>query len=150
MNFGAILDNTILLPALVSWLLAQIIKLPLEYVRTRKWNWEIMVSVGGMPSSHSALMVATTWSIGLRLGFDSALFALAVAISMVVLYDAAGIRRQAGKHAQIINVIIDDLAAGHPLKEEQLREVLGHTPSQVFAGTVQGVFIAHLFWMLWP
>jgi acid phosphatase family membrane protein YuiD len=149
MNFAAILENKVLLAALFSWLLAQIIKLPLEYVRTRRWNWEIVMSVGGMPSSHSALVVGACWSIGLREGFDSALFALAVALSMVVLYDAIGIRRQAGKHAQIINVIISELAAGHPLKEEQLREVLGHTPLQVLAGTLQGIVIAELFWFFW-
>jgi acid phosphatase family membrane protein YuiD len=149
MNLAAIFENKVLIPALTAWMLAQIIKLPLEYVRTRRWNWNIVMSVGGMPSSHSALVVGATWSIGLHEGFDSALFAMAIALSMVVLYDATGIRRQAGKHAQIINVIIDELAAGHPLKEEQLREVLGHTPLQVFAGTVQGIVIAQLFWMLW-
>jgi hypothetical protein len=150
MHLEALLDNKVLIATLFSWLLAQVIKLPLEYVRTRKWNWGIVLSVGGMPSSHSALMMGATWSIGLREGFDTPLFTLAMAISMVVLYDAAGIRRQAGKHAQVINVIIGELAAGHPLKEEQLREVLGHTPLQVFAGTMQGIIIAQLFWMLWP
>lgn len=149
MNLGAILSNKALLTALFAWSLAQVIKLPLEYFVNRKWDWEIIFSVGGMPSSHSALMAAVTWSIGLREGFDTPVFALAMAISMVVIYDAAGIRRQAGKHAEIINMIISELAAGHPLKEEQLREVLGHTPSQVLAGTVLGVLIAHLSWMFW-
>ena len=149
MNLGAILSNKALLTALFARSLAQVIKLPLEYFVNRKWDWEIIFSVGGMPSSHSALMAAVTWSIGLREGFDTPVFALAMAISMVVIYDAAGIRRQAGKHAEIINMIISELAAGHPLKEEQLREVLGHTPSQVLAGTVLGVLIAHLSWMFW-
>ena len=149
MNLGAILSNKALLTALFAWSLAQVIKLPLEYFVNRKWDWEIIFSVGGMPSSHSALMAAVTWSIGLREGFDTPVFALAMAISMVVIYDAAGIRRQAGKHAQIINMIISELAAGHPLKEEQLREEIGNTPSQVFAGTVLGILIAHLSWMFW-
>jgi uncharacterized protein len=149
MDLLDVFSNKILIPALAAWALAQVIKLPLEYVRIRRWNWQIVFSVGGMPSSHSALVIAAGWSIGLREGFDSTLFALGVVLSMVVLYDAAGIRRQAGRHAEIINVIISELAAGHPLKEAQLREVLGHTPLQVFAGTVQGIVIAELFWLLW-
>jgi len=66
----------------------------------------------------------------------------------VVIYDATGIRRQAGKHAALINAMIQDLAAGHPLKEEQLREVLGHTPLEALAGTILGLVIAQLEWML--
>jgi hypothetical protein len=149
MNLGSLFSNQILFAALTAWALAQVIKLPLEYVHTRHWNWGIVMSVGGMPSSHSALAVGAAWSIGLNQGFDSGLFALAVVVSMVVLYDAAGIRRQAGKHAEIINVIISELAAGHPLKEEQLREVLGHTPLQVLAGTIQGIVVAQSFWIFW-
>ncbi len=107
------------------------------------------MSTGGMPSSHSALVAGTAYSIGLESGFDSPLFALAIAVAMVVVYDAAGIRRQAGKHARIINAIIDDLASGHPLKEEQLREMLGHTPLQVIGGVILGLATCHLFWLFW-
>jgi len=148
-NLLGIFDNHVLMPALTAWLLAQLIKLPLEFVRTRRWNWGIVLSTGGMPSSHSALVSATAFSIGLYEGFHSSVFALSVAIAMVVIYDAAGIRRQAGKHARIINVIIDDLASGHPLKEEQLREMLGHTPLQVVGGVVLGLMIAETYWILW-
>ena len=91
-----------------------------------------------MPSSHTALMVGATHGIGLSVGFDSALFALAFAMSMVVIYDATGIRRQAGKHAELINAMINDLAAGNPLKQEQLREVLGHTPMEALGGILLG------------
>jgi uncharacterized protein len=149
MDVLAIFDNRILVPALVAWSLAQIIKLPLEFVRTRRWNWQIVMSTGGMPSSHSALVAGTAYGIGLRQGFASPLFAIAVAIAMVVVYDAAGIRRQAGKQARIINAIIDDFASGHPLKEEQLREMLGHTPLQVIGGVVLGFVIVQLFWIYW-
>lgn len=149
MNFVDIFSNKALIPALTAWTLAQIIKLPLEYFRTRRWDWNMVFSAGGMPSSHSALMTSVTWSLGLNEGFNSPIFALALATSMIVIYDATGIRRQAGKHAQVINTIINELAAGHPLKEEQLREVLGHTPLQVLAGILQGAVIAQLFWMFW-
>jgi acid phosphatase family membrane protein YuiD len=77
------------------------------------------------------------------------LFALAFAMSMVVIYDATGIRRQAGKHAELINAMINDMAAGNPLKEEQLREVLGHTPLEALGGILLGLVVAQLTWMLW-
>lgn len=133
----------------MAWGLAQIIKVPLEYLRTRRWNWALLFSAGGMPSSHSALVAAAAYSIGLNEGFDSATFALAIALAMIVIYDATGIRRQAGRHAALINAMINDLATGHPLKEEHLREVLGHTPMQALGGTLMGIIIAQLSWMLW-
>jgi hypothetical protein len=145
-----IFDNPILIAAITAWGLAQIIKVPLEFIRTRQWDFTLIYRAGGMPSSHSALMVACTLSIGLFDGFERPLFALAVAITMVVIYDATGIRRQAGKHAQIINSMIADLASGHPLKTEQLREVLGHTPLQVFMGTLLGLTTTILTWLFWP
>ena len=144
----SLFSNHILIPALIAWSLAQTIKVPLDYLSTRHWNWVLLFSVGGMPSSHSALVAATAHAIGLQLGFDSPLFALAVVVAIVVIYDATGIRRQAGKHAEIINTMINDLSMGHPLKGEQLREVLGHTPIQVLAGTLLGLAIAQLDWMV--
>ena len=145
----SIFSNHILIPVLIAWGLAQAIKVPIDYLSTRRWNWALLFSVGGMPSSHSALVTSTAHSIGLYEGFDSPLFALAVIGAVVVIYDATGIRRQAGIHAEIINAMINDLAAGHPLKEEQLREVLGHTPIQVLAGTLLGLAIAQFYWMIW-
>ena len=149
MNILAIFSNPVLAAGLTAWSLAQIVKLPLEFVRTRRWNWALLLSAGGMPSSHSALVAGMCWACGLHIGFDSPIFALSMALSMIVIYDATGIRRQAGKHAAIINAMIQDLASGHPLKEEQLREVLGHTPLQALAGTILGFLIAQLFWFFW-
>jgi acid phosphatase family membrane protein YuiD len=145
----ALFHNYVLIAALIAWGIAQTIKLPLEYLQTHKWNWSLLVSAGGMPSSHTALVVGITHGIGLSVGYDSALFALAFAVSMVVIYDATGIRRQAGKHAELINAMINDLASGNPLKEEQLREVLGHTPMEAFGGILLGLVVAQLTWMLW-
>jgi len=149
MPLVGIFDNHTLVAAAIAWTIAQVIKVPLDFVRTRRLNWAILLSVGGMPSSHSALVTATAYGVGLRAGFDTAVFAVAAVLAIVVVYDAAGIRRQAGKHAAIINALIEDLAAGHPLKEEQLREVLGHTPLQVLAGILLGILIAQAFWMVW-
>jgi len=149
MNFAAILQNKALIAGLIAWLMAQIIKLPLDYLRTRKWNWALLITTGGMPSSHSALMTGTTHGIGLYYGFDSPVFAIAVAITMIVVYDAAGVRRQAGIHAQRINVLFDELLRGHMLNEKDLREVLGHTPLEVAGGILLGLVVATTQWMIW-
>lgn len=139
--------NYVLISALAAWSLAQVIKVPLEFLRTRRWNWALLFRAGGMPSSHSALVASTAHGIGLSAGFDTPLFALAVAVAMIVIYDSTGIRRQAGRHAALINAMINDLATGHPLKQEHLREVLGHTPIQAFMGTLMGIAMAQAIWM---
>src|SRR5512143_134912 len=145
----SLLHNYVLIAALIAWAIAQSLKVPIEYLQTRRWNWALLVQAGGMPSSHSALIVGITHAIGLSVGFGTPLFALAFAMAMIVIYDATGIRRQAGKHAELINAMINDLTAGHPLKEEQLREVLGHTPLEALAGIFLGFLTAQLFWMFW-
>ena len=132
----------------ISWALAQIIKIPLDYFRTGRWNWALLLTTGGMPSSHSALMTATMLGIGLYVGFDSPLFALAFAVTMVVLYDAAGVRRQAGIHAQRINVLFAELLRGHMLNERDLREVLGHTPLEVLGGALLGIIVVTTQWLI--
>lgn len=138
----AILQNKVLLCVLVAWAIAQFSKPFVQYLRTREWAWSWFFSAGGMPSTHSAIIVAATTAVGITVGFSSPEFAFCVAVSMVVLYDAAGVRRQAGEHARVINAIIDDLAHGHPLKEENLKELLGHTPGEVAVGFVVGLAVA--------
>lgn len=140
----ALLSNTVLIAALIAWSIAQVVKLPLHYLLKREWDWSLLMSAGGMPSSHSALVVAVTHAIGLTLGFSSPLYALAVVLAMIVLYDATGVRRQAGEHARVINAIVSDLVAGHPLKEEQLKELIGHTPGEVIAGATLGLVVAQI------
>jgi acid phosphatase family membrane protein YuiD len=143
-----LLNNPILIAGLTGWAIAQIVKVPLEFLQLRRWNWALLLRPGGMPSSHTALVVGVTHASGLFLGFDRRSLPLG-GLCMVVIYDATGIRRQAGKHAAKINAMIDDLAAGHPLKEEQLREVLGHTPLEVLGGLILGLAVAQLTFMLW-
>ena len=149
MNFLALFENKALIAGLIAWLLAQVIKIPLDYFRTRRWNWALLLTTGGMPSSHSALMTATVFAIGLYYGFDNPLFALGVAITMIVTYDAAGVRRQAGIHAQRINVVFGELLQGHPISEKDLREVLGHTPLEVVGGILLGLITATVQWLIW-
>ncbi len=141
-------SNTVLWAALIAWSIAQVIKTPLNYLLKHEWDWSLFMSAGGMPSSHSALVMAVTHAIGLTQGFGSPLFALAVVLAMIVLYDATGVRRQAGEHARVINAIVSDLVAGHPLKEEQLKELLGHTPGEVIAGATLGLVAAQITCMV--
>ena len=146
MPFSTILQNHSLITGLVAWFLAQLLKPPLEYMRRGKWSWGYLLSAGGMPSSHSALMVGTTMGIGLHVGFDTPVFAMAIAITMVVLYDAAGVRREAGRHAELINIVITEVFSGHPISEKQLREVIGHTPMEVIGGVVLGLVTGWVYW----
>ena len=149
MNPLMVFQNRVLIAGLAAWALAQIIKIPLDYLRTRRWNWALLFTTGGMPSSHSALMTGSVLAIGLYHGFDNPLFALGVAITMIVTYDAAGVRRQAGIHAQRINVLFDELLHGHIFNERDLREVLGHTPLEVIGGILLGLIVATAQWLIW-
>jgi acid phosphatase family membrane protein YuiD len=126
-----------------------VIKIPLYYIQTRKWNWALLFTTGGMPSSHSALMTATTVAVGLYYGLDHPTFALGIAVTMIVTYDAAGVRQQAGIHAQRINIIFEELMRGHPINENDLREVLGHTPLEVAGGILLGLVVATGQWLIW-
>jgi len=150
MDLRTLLENRVLIIMLTAWLLAQVIKIPLDFLYTHRWNWALLLSVGGMPSSHTTLLTSATVTTGLYYGFDNPLFALGLAITMVVIYDAAGVRRQAGIHAQRINVLFDELLRGHPIDQNELREVLGHTPLEVTGGVLFGIVVATLMWLLWP
>lgn len=149
MNLLALFQNKVLIAGLIAWGLAQVIKIPLDYLRTRRWNWALLLTTGGMPSSHSALMTGTVLAVGLYHGFDNPLFALGVVITMIVTYDAAGVRRQAGIHAQRINVLVEELLKGHMFNESDLREVLGHTPLEVIGGILLGLIVATAQWLAW-
>lgn len=145
----AIFANKPLMAALLAWFLAQLFKPPLVFLRTRKWDFAQLLRAGGMPSSHSALVAGLAHGIGMFEGYRTPYFAISFALAMIVIYDATGIRRQAGRHAHIINQMINDLAAGHPLKQEQLREVLGHSPMEALMGTILGIVTAQLMFWAW-
>ena len=148
--FNDLFSNSVLMTAIAAWVIGQLLKLPGYYILHHKWNWGMIFSPGGLPSSHSALITATALSIGLYHGFSTPLFGLAVAIALIVIYDSTGVRRQAGLHARVINEIMEEIFAGRPIPEKQLREVLGHTPVEAIAGVLLGIIIALIYWLLFP
>jgi len=142
--FADLAANRVLMAGLIAWTLAQLIKVPLNYALRHEWDWTLLIAAGGMPSSHSALVTGVSTAIGLQEGWDSPLFAIAGIVAMIVIYDATGVRRHAGDHARVLNLMIDELLTGHPLAEKELKEVLGHTPREVIGGVLLGILMAFL------
>lgn len=138
----AIISNNIILSCILAWALAQVIKIILELILERKFNFERLTGSGGMPSSHSAFVVALAVAIGLREGYDSSIFALATGFACVVMYDAAGVRRAAGKQATVINALMQSFSLNDEMADEKLKELIGHTPIEVIAGAILGIVTA--------
>jgi acid phosphatase family membrane protein YuiD len=144
-----LLFNPILLAALTAWFIAQVLKVMIEFIKFRKWNWAVVFQAGGMPSSHSAMVSAAALSIGLTLGFDTAVFATAAVLATIVIYDATGVRRESGKQAVLINSIIEEFSKGKIPPQDKLKEVLGHTPGEAILGTLLGLTIGFLIAFFW-
>lgn len=143
-----LLHNQVLIVSLIACLLAQTLKLPIELVKNRKFNLRFLVTTGGMPSAHSALVAALATGVGQTMGWDSPEFAIALIFAIIVMYDAAGVRQAAGKQARILNQIIDEFfKEDHHLNEDRLKELLGHTPFQVLVGLGLGIAVA---WVAGP
>lgn len=143
-------DYPELIACIVGWLTSSLLKIPTYYALHRKINLKQAFGTGGMPSSHAATMIATTLAIGLFSGFDHPAFAIAVAISMIVIYDAAGVRREAGFHAAAINKLIDEYITDPRIDQKKLKEVIGHTPLEVLGGVLSGLASTLILWALWP
>ena len=132
---------TFLLPPLVAWLVAQVAKVVIASFRLRRLNLRVLADPGGMPSSHSAICMGLTAAVGKHLGVATAPFAIALIFSFVVMYDAAGVRRAAGRQAAVLNRLVQDLVRMRGVQEAELRELLGHTPVEVLVGAVLGIAI---------
>jgi len=144
-DIADILDNRVLLVALVACFIAQALKLVIEVVKNQKLNVRVLVTTGGMPSAHSALVTALAAGIGQTVGWASPEFALATVFAIIVMYDAAGVRQAAGKQARILNQMIAELFdEKHEFSQDRLKELLGHTPVQVIAGSALGITI---YWL---
>ena len=134
----------ILVP-IITWFCIQTFKVIWDLVTTKKFNFKRILGAGGMPSSHSAIVMVLTTMVGREAGFDSYIFALALVFSCVVMYDAAGVRRAAGKQARLLNKIIDTPGLTGNQVQEKLVEVLGHTPVEVFVGALIGIIVGSIF-----
>ncbi|KQK11063.1 uncharacterized protein LOC100821590 [Brachypodium distachyon] len=142
-SYLAVFHNFPLVAALLGFAIAQTIKFFVTRYKENRWDPKQLIGSGGMPSSHSATVTALSVAIGFHDGFGSALFATATIFASVVMYDASGIRLHAGKQAAVLNQIVCELPSEHPLAETRpLRELLGHTPTQVVAGALLGCMIA--------
>ena len=140
-EFFALFNNSVLFWSLLSCLLAQFLKILFNFFSTGEIRFGIIFETGGMPSSHSALITGATSGIGYELGFDSSIFALAVAVALIVMYDASGVRKSAGIQAAEINKILNKL---DPQSEVFLKETLGHTKIEVMIGSFLGPLITLL------
>jgi len=143
---SSILQNHVLVVALIACLAAQVLKLPIELVKNRKFNLRNLVTTGGMPSAHSAFVGALAAGVGQTQGWESPDFAIATIFAIIVMYDAAGVRQAAGKQARILNQLIDEFfdEEDHNFNEARLKELLGHTPFQVLVGLGLGIAISWL------
>ncbi|NMA99927.1 MAG: divergent PAP2 family protein [Firmicutes bacterium] len=140
-HLGQIPNNAVLMTSILAWAIAQILKIISWAFVSKELNFRRLVEPGGMPSSHSAFVTSLATGIGLFDGFDSTIFALATVFALIVMYDASGVRRAAGKQARVLNAIIEDLNR-RELHPERLRELLGHTPFEVLVGALLGIVIA--------
>lgn len=149
----SLLQNYPLWASLAGICLAQAIKIPLHFFTHGTWNWGLLVSTGGMPSSHSAAVTGLATAVGITEGFESSYFAIAVIFAVITMFDAAGVRRHAGQHAALLNIlwvefhtIKEELKllreGAQQVKQEKLKELLGHQPIEVLIGGSLGILIA--------
>lgn len=128
-----------------TWVAIQIFKVIWDLVTTKKFNFKRVLGAGGMPSAHSAVVIALTTMVGRNQGTTSPMFGIALIFSLVVMYDATGVRREAGKQAHLLNEIINTPGLSQVQVKEKLVEALGHTPIQVFVGALVGFIIGMIF-----
>jgi acid phosphatase family membrane protein YuiD len=124
---------------LLAWAIAQALKVVILSLRERRLNLRVLASQGGMPSSHAAIVAGLTTAVGRLDGLTSPTFAIALIFSFVVMYDAQGVRRAAGRQAAVLNRLVDDLVTHQGFHEERLRELVGHTPFEVLVGAALGI-----------
>jgi len=140
-----IFRNKIIIIALITWTLNQSLKLIIFYITEKKWDIRRFVGAGGMPSTHSALSICVATTIGIKEGWESPLFALAIVIAFIIMADAAGVRRETGEQAKVLNKIILEFFKEIKLTDKRFKELVGHTPFEVIVGAFIGIMMA---WIL--
>lgn len=153
MDFLNILTNPVLIVPGCAWIIAQVAKAVINAIVNKKFSFDRLVGDGGMPSGHSATVTALAVMCGLTEGFGSTIFGLAMIFAIVVMHDAMGVRREAGKHARSIISIVEQLndflsERDEQIKTEKLKVLVGHTPLQVVVGSLLGALIAVVYYLL--
>jgi acid phosphatase family membrane protein YuiD len=143
------MQNQVLIAGAIALFAAQGLKIVTNMAKERRFNFRVVVGTGGMPSSHTALVMAVSTTLGLTEGFGSPLFDTALVFSSIVMYDATGVRQAAGKQAAILNKMMDEFSATHTFTEQRLKELLGHTRLEVLGGALFGVMVAMLLHYGW-
>ena len=128
----------------VAWVFAQLVKVLIGALREKRFNFRYLMAQGGMPSTHSAAVAATSTAVGFYYGFGSIPFGVVCVFSLIIMFDAAGVRRAAGRQASLLNKIMEDLYTRGQVPEKRLKELLGHTPVEVFVGAALGILIVYL------
>jgi len=139
-------SNRIIWVTFYSWLIAQAIKICLNIIREKRFNFSWLITTGGMPSAHSAGVSGLATYVGLKQGFSSEIFAVSVVIALIAMFDAQTWRRSIGAQAKILNTIMEDVYQGRKLEQSRLKELIGHTPVEVFVGAILGILVAFIFY----
>lgn len=142
------MQNQVLIAGAIALFSAQALKIVTNMIKERRLDFHVVVGTGGMPSSHTALVIAVTTTVGLTEGFTSPLFDVSLVFSSIVMYDATGVRQAAGKQAAILNKIMEEFQH-HSFQEQRLKELLGHTRLEVVGGALYGALIAMLLHYGW-
>jgi uncharacterized protein len=135
-------SNQMFFTVLMAWLVAQTIKVAIGVAQEKRFNFRWFVGSGGMPSSHAATVSSLATAVGLTYGFTSSFFAIVFFLAFIIMFDAQGVRRQSGHQAEALNQIIEDIYLNKGIQQERLKELLGHTPIQVFIGAAIGILVA--------
>lgn len=137
-----ILQNKIFLATILAWLVAQTLKIIIYARKNRRINFRLLLGSGGMPSSHSATVMALCTTVGRVEGWHTSLFIVSLIFAIIIMTDAVGVRRAVGQQARILNIMVDELYEKGTISERRLKELLGHTPVEVFVGAGLGIIIA--------
>lgn len=139
-----VFQNKVFLATLLGWVTAQSIKIAINSIKEKRFNFRWVIGTGGMPSAHSSGVMSLATAVGIQQGFDSAIFIITLVFAVVIAFDAQGVRRSTGQQAEILNKIMDDIYWRRKIQEDRLKELIGHTPFEVFVGSLIGIIIATL------
>ena len=145
----AVLTNKALWVPAAAWCIAQVLKVIVESIKAKRLSFSYLITMGGMPSSHAALVCALATTIAVVYGVGSALFAISAFFAIVVMYDAAGVRQTVSTQSTMLNRIVDELFKGNPEFQQRMRELIGHTKFEVAAGAILGIVFAFLLTWHW-